>query len=122
MKSICLSVIAGLLGISALFAQDKQPKITKDEAQAFNAVQGETDPQKRMEAADSFVAKFADSTLKPTILLMAAQAAAQKNDAEKMVIYCERTIDSYPKPTPPQYPAAQCLLMLSNYYSTKTRK
>jgi len=38
------------------------------------------------------------------------------------VIYCERTIDSYPKPTPPQYPAAQCLLMLSNYYSTKTRK
>ncbi len=122
MKRICLAVMGGLLGVTLLLAQGKQPKITKEEAEAFNAVQTEQDPQKRLQAADAFVTKFADSTLKPTILLMAAQAAAQKNDAEKMVIYCERTIDSYPKPTPPEYPATQCLLMLSNYYSTKTRE
>jgi tetratricopeptide (TPR) repeat protein len=115
--------MAGLLGIALLFGQAKQqPKITKEEAQAFNAVQTEQDPQKRMQAADDFVTKFADSTLKPTILMMAAQTAAQKNDADKMVIYCERTIDAYPKPTPPMYPATQCLLLLSNYYSTKTRE
>jgi tetratricopeptide (TPR) repeat protein len=122
-NTICLAVITGLLGTTALFAQAKQqPKITKEEAQAFNAVQTEQDPTKRMAAADTFVEKFADSQLKPMILLMAAQAAAQKNDADKMVIYCERAVDAYPKPTPPDYPAVQCMLMLSGYYSTKTRE
>src|ERR1051326_1079417 len=122
MKRINLAVLAGILGITVLFGQANQPKVTKEEAQAFNATQAEQDPQKKMQAADDFVTKFADSTLKPTILLMAAQAAAQKNDPEKMVIYCERTIDAYPKPTPAQYPATQCLLMLANYYSTRTRE
>ncbi len=122
MTRIYLAVVAGLLGITALFGQAKQPKITKPEAEAFNAVQSEQDPQKRMDAADDFVTKFADSSLKPTILLMAAQAAAQKNQGDKMVIYCERTIDAYPKPTPPMYPAAQCMLLLANYYSTRTRE
>jgi tetratricopeptide (TPR) repeat protein len=121
MKKTHKAVIAGIIGVAVLFGQAK-PKITKEEAQAFNAVQGEMDPQKRMTAADEFVTKFADSSLKPTILLMAAQAAAQKNDADKMVIYCERVLDSYPKPTPAMYPATQSLLMLANYYSTKTRE
>jgi tetratricopeptide (TPR) repeat protein len=122
MKRIYIAVIAGIIGAAALLAQAKAPKITKEEAMAFNAVQGEMDPQKRMAAADEFVTKFADSTLKPTILLMAAQAAGQSNQGDKMVIYCERVLDSYPKPTPAQYPATQCLLMLANYYSTRTRE
>ena len=78
-------------------AQVKAAKgITKPEAEAFNNINKAQTPDEKIKAADEFVAKFADSQFKGIALNDAAEAADQKGDWAKAVVYAEEAIQADP--------------------------
>ena len=120
MNSRFLLRAAGALVLTAglVLAQKpaKQPKPkSQKEVDAINAIFNATEPDARIAAAESLLAKFADTEFKAVALQIAAASAQQKNDFEKMVIYSERTIEADPQ----NYPA---MLMLANGIAQKTRE
>ena len=109
-------IMAGLLGATVLFGQAKQPKPkSQKEVEALMAIQNATDPDARLAAIENLLTKFADTDFKPMVLQMAAATAQQKNDYDKMIIYCERTLEADPN----NYAA---MLMLANGYAMRTRE
>src|SRR5437763_6364063 len=97
MNKIYAALIAGLLGTAVLMGQAKQPKPkSQKEVDALMAIQNAQTPDARIAAVDNLLTNFADTEFKPMALQMAAQAAQQKNDFDKMVIYCERTLEADP--------------------------
>lgn len=95
MKKLFSMVAAGLALTAALWAQPK-PKSQK-EYDAIMAVMNATDPDAQIAAIENLLTKFADTEFKVIALQQATQAAMQKNDAEKVVIYAERTLKEDPK-------------------------
>ncbi|MBI1894917.1 MAG: tetratricopeptide repeat protein [Acidobacteria bacterium] len=76
----------------------KQPQIkSQKEAEAFQAILQAADPDARIKAVDDFLVNFADTELKAFALTAAAEAAQQKNDFEKMILYAERAIEADPE-------------------------
>jgi tetratricopeptide (TPR) repeat protein len=68
--------------------------VSKDEANAFNAIVKAQTPDEKMKAADEFVVKFADSQYKGIALYDAAEAADQKGDYQKAIIYGDESLQA----------------------------
>ena len=110
------AIMAGIFSAAVLLGQAKQPKPkSQKEVDALMAIQNATDPDARLEAIENLLTKFSDTEFKPMALQMAAATAQQKNDYDKMVIYCERTLEADPN----NYVS---MLMLANGFALKTRE
>src|SRR5215472_12322286 len=70
--------------------------VTKQEADAFNAILKAQTPDEKMKAADEFVTKFADSQFKGIALYDAAEAADSKGDYAKAIIYAKEALKADP--------------------------
>lgn len=88
-------ILAAFAAVAAL-AMAQKPK-TKAEADALVAIQNEQDPAAKIAKVDDFVQKFADTEYKTWAYTQAAQAADQKNDGNKVIIYSELAIEADPK-------------------------
>src|SRR5215831_20367009 len=78
-------------------AQVKAAKgVTKQEAEAFNAILKAQSPDDKIKAADEFVTKFADSQYKGIALYDAAEAADAKGDYIKAITYAEESLQADP--------------------------
>ena len=108
-----LAMAAVFIAIAALAAAQK--KVSKKEYDAFMAIQNATTPDARMEAADNFVEKFADSSLKSTALFMAADAAERKNDTAKAITYAQSALEADPK-------SYEAMLLISGELARTTRE
>jgi tetratricopeptide (TPR) repeat protein len=117
MNSRSLLRAAGALVLAgSLVLAQKQPKPkSQKEADAVMAIFNAQTPDARIAAAENLLTKFADTEFKAVALQVAAASAQQKNDYEKMVIYCERTLEADPQ----NYSA---MLMLANGIAQKTRE
>lgn len=119
MKRILLLLASGTLAVSLLPAQDAGPKQprpkSEKEAQAVMAIFNAQDPDSRMKAADALLVNFADTEFKVVALQVAAMAAQEKNDYEKMVIYSERTLELDPK-------SYHAMIMLASGFAQRTRE
>lgn len=73
------------------------------------------DPDSRIAAVENLLTKFADTEFKTFALMMATDAAQQKGDFEKLVIYGERTLQADPK----SYPV---MLMLARGTAQRVRE
>lgn len=94
----------------------KQPQVkSQAEAVAVQAIFQAQDPDGRIKAANEVAEKFPNSEFKPLALFFAAVSYQQKNDADRMIVYLERTIEADPQ----QY---QALLMLAGVISSRTRE
>jgi tetratricopeptide (TPR) repeat protein len=91
-----------------------QPK-SQGELDALQAIFQAPDPDTRIKAADDLVVKYADTDFKDLALFVAAASYEQKGDAEKAIVYGERTIEANPK----NYSA---LLMLARLTAMRTRE
>lgn len=114
-------IMAGLVAGAALamaqpvaVAKQPQPKSQK-EVEAIQALANAADPDARIAAAENLLRSFADTEFKVVALQMAAVAAQEKNDFEKMVIYCERTLEADPK-------NFGSMLMLASAIAQRTRE
>src|SRR6516225_8317585 len=101
---IMLAAAAALSTFSGMYAQQppqaqvKATKggISKQEADAFNAILKAQNPDDRIKAADEFVTKFADSQYKAIALYDAAEAADAKGDYIKAITYAEESLKADP--------------------------
>jgi tetratricopeptide (TPR) repeat protein len=90
------AAVAALL--SAQTASTKQPKPkSQAEVDAINAIFNAQDPEGRIAAVEGLITKFADTEFKSTALYLATDAAAQKNDVPKILIYGDRTLQADPE-------------------------
>lgn len=112
-QGITLLVAAASLAIAQPAKQ--QPKISKKEAEAFNAIQKAKTPDEKIAAAENFVTNFADSQFKAVALNDAAEAADQKRDYAKAIFYGERAIEADPTDFDP-------LLLVSGELAQHTRE
>ena len=119
MKKTLARALTALTVATALVAQTanvKQPKVKNNkEAEAVNAVFQAADDDARIAAAENLLTKFHDTEFKALAMYIAATAAQNKNDFEKMVIYGERTLEADPK-------FYAVMLMLATGYAQKTRE
>jgi tetratricopeptide (TPR) repeat protein len=106
MKPTILAGIALALGASGLMAQTPpaqppgQPKISKGEAEAYNALikaaqTGDSDAT--IKAADDLISKYADTKFKATALDMEAAAYRHKGDDDRAQVYAEQVLQVDPK-------------------------
>jgi tetratricopeptide (TPR) repeat protein len=87
-----------VVGLLAVFALSAQPKIkSKKEAEAWNAVVSAPTADARIDAVEKLLTQFADTELKPFALQIAMDAATEKGDNERAVLYAERTLEVDPK-------------------------
>lgn len=112
--AISLSLAFSLLGQTANPKPPKPPK-GKMESEMINAVFQAQDPDQRITAVETLLAKFHDTEYKALALYMATASAEQKNDYEKLIIYGERTLEA-----DPQFYAV--MLMMARATATKTRE
>jgi tetratricopeptide (TPR) repeat protein len=116
MKRMMLVLAGGALAAGALWAQVKQPQPkSQKEAEAIMAIFNAQDADSRMKAADALLVNFADTEFKAVALQVAAMAAQEKNDFEKMVIYAERSLEVDPK-------GYHAMIMLASGYAQRTRE
>jgi len=94
----------------------KQPQVkSQPEAQAVMAIINAQDPDSRIKACNELVEKFADSEFKPLALFFAAVSYQQKGDADRMIVYAERTLEADKE----HY---QAMLMLAAAIAQRTRE
>lgn len=86
------------VGLVMAFGLLAQPKIkSKKEQEAWMAIVQAQGPDAQIAAVENLLTKFADTELKPFALQIAMDAAQQKNDPEKTIIYAERALEADPK-------------------------
>lgn len=108
-------LLAGVLGLTALVAQKQpQPKSQK-EVDAIKAMFEAQDPDARIKAADYLMTKFADTEFKPLAMFLTAESYERKGDFEKMVVWCEKTLEVDPK-------SYSCMLMLAGGIAKRARE
>ena len=105
---IILSLCGGLL-----LAQPK-PKSQK-ELDAIMAIFNAPDPDGRIAAAQNLITKFADTEFKATALQIMTDSYFQKNDAENVLVYGEKTLEADPK----NYSA---MILMSRALAYRTRE
>jgi tetratricopeptide (TPR) repeat protein len=114
MKRIILTgLLAAIAGATTLMAQKPPQPKSKGEVEALQAMFNAQDPDSRIKAADALITKYADTDFKDLALYMAAFSYQQKGDAEKAIVYAERTLEANPK----HY---QAMLMLSEMTTQRT--
>jgi tetratricopeptide (TPR) repeat protein len=107
-------VVAGSLMLTQ--AAPKQPTLkSKKEQDGYMAIVNAPDANARMAAIDDFLAKFADTELKPVVLVIAAETAQSQNNFEKMMIYAERALEADPE-------SYQSMLLISRGIAARTRE
>jgi tetratricopeptide (TPR) repeat protein len=103
MIKFCQTAIFAAAASLALAQQPTQPPqstikaskgMSKAEVEAFNAIVKAQTPDEKIKAADEFVVKFADSQLKGLALYDAAEAADQKGDWQKAIIYGDESLQA----------------------------
>jgi hypothetical protein len=97
-------IIAAFMAVSALAVAQKVK--SKAEGEALIGIQAEQDPAAKMAKVDAFIAKFADTEFKAWAYNQATQAADQKNDGTKVLIYADLAIEADPKAYHPMLMAA----------------
>jgi Uncharacterized protein conserved in bacteria containing a divergent form of TPR repeats len=109
-------VLAGLLAFTGMAMAQKppQPKSQK-ELDAIKAMFEAPDPDARIKAADFLMTKFADTEFKPLAMFVTADAYERKGDFEKMVVWCEKTLEVDPK-------SYSCMLMLAGGIAKRSRE
>jgi lipopolysaccharide biosynthesis regulator YciM len=85
-----------VLAAGSLMMAQPKPKSQK-EVEAIMAMQGATDADSRIKAANELITKFADTQFKPMALYMIASSYREKNDHTNTIVYSERAIDAEPK-------------------------
>jgi len=70
--------------------------IPKQQAQAFDAIKVEVDPDKEIALVDGFAKKYPDSPALSYVYAFGANAYQQKSDVEKVVEYCGKSLESKP--------------------------
>jgi len=100
--------------LASAFATAQTVK-SKKEMDAYQAIQTEQDPEQRIKKADEFIAKFGDTTLKSLVYDMAAEAAEQKGDAVKAMVYSQNALEADPKDF-------QAMLLISGELARGTRE
>jgi tetratricopeptide (TPR) repeat protein len=113
MRTRILACVAGLTMVAGLAMAQK--KVSKQEYDAFMAIQNATTADARIAAVDTFVTSFADSTLKSNALFMAADAAERKNDGPKAIAYAQSSLEADPK-------NFQAMLLISGELAKGTRE
>jgi hypothetical protein len=107
-------VVAGSLMLTE--AAPKQPTLkSKKEQDAYMAIVNAPDANARIAAIDDFLVKFADTELKPVVLVIAAETAQSQNNFEKMMIYAERALEADPE-------SYQSMLMIAHGIAARTRE
>ena len=96
MRRIAILMTISLAALPA-FAQKQMKVKSKGEGTAVNAMLQAQDPDARIKAADDLITKYADTEFKPYALYLEADAYAQKNDADKAIVYGEQAFDADPK-------------------------
>jgi tetratricopeptide (TPR) repeat protein len=107
MRKKLIQLAAVALATMALgLAQPKPPAapkakgVSKQEAEAMNAVFKAKTPDEVISAAENFITKFADSEFKPQVLEAAAEAAERKNDSAKAIFYADKALEASPQYVP----------------------
>ena len=107
-----LALVSAMTGVMA--QKQPQPKSQK-ELDAIKAMFEAQDPDTRIKAAENLMTKFADTEFKSVAMYVTAESYERKNDFEKMVFWCERTIQADPK----NY---ACMLMLAGGIAKRARE
>ncbi len=74
-------------------AKASGPGFTKEESDAYNQIKSERDPDKIIQEATAYVQKFPKSPLLTYVYGMEAAAYQQKNDAENLVKFGEKSLE-----------------------------
>jgi tetratricopeptide (TPR) repeat protein len=94
----------------------KQPQVkSQPEGQAVMAIIQAQDPDARIKAANELLQKFSDTEFKSLALFFCAVSYQQKNDADRMTVYLERTLEADPQ----HY---QAMLLLAGSIASRTRE
>lgn len=108
------SILAGVLAlVSGVMGLAQKPKSQK-EVDAINAMIQAQTPDDRIAKADFLLTKFADTEFKAIAMQMTAEAYEQKNDIEKMQVWCEKTLETDPK-------NFSCMLMIAGGTAKRAR-
>ncbi len=70
--------------------------VPPEEAQAFQAIQNELDPDRKIQEANDFVAKYPNGPLVTYAYFMAQGAALQKGDLDGVLVYGEKSLAANP--------------------------
>ena len=111
---LALAMGAALMAQAPAPPKAPQPKSQK-EVQALQAMFGAQDADTRIKAAEDLMTNFADTEFKSIALFFEAMSYQQKGDADKAIVYAERTLEADPK----QY---QAMLMLAELTAQRTRE
>jgi tetratricopeptide (TPR) repeat protein len=114
-RSILAGVLALISGITNLTAQKQPTPKSQKEVEAINAMIKAQTPDERIKTADTLMTKFADTEFMAIAMQMTAEAYEQKNDFEKMQVWCEKTIEVDPK----NY---SCMLMIAGGTAKRARE
>jgi tetratricopeptide (TPR) repeat protein len=66
--------------------------VSPEESQAFQSIQNELDPDRKMQFVNDFATKFPNSTLLTYAYFLAQGAALQKGDIDKVISYGEKSL------------------------------
>jgi hypothetical protein len=77
-------------------AHGSGPQVTPEEAQAYNQLKDEKDPDKLIQDADAFAQKFPKSQILTYVYALQAGAYEQKNDANDVVKFGEKSLQLDP--------------------------
>jgi tetratricopeptide (TPR) repeat protein len=114
-RSILAGVLALISGMTFLMAQKGPTPKSQKEVDAINAMIKAQTPDERIKTANDLMTKFADTEFMSIAMLMTAEAYEQKNDFEKMEVWCEKTIEVDPK----NY---SCMLMMAGGIAKRSRE
>lgn len=117
--SIYKAILGLVCGVGFLCAQipvakQPQPKSQK-EIEALMAMFNAQDPDSRIKAANELILKFADTEFKAIALQIAAMSYREKNDAENMIIFAEKTLEADSK-------NFDSMLMIAKAVAQRTRE
>jgi tetratricopeptide (TPR) repeat protein len=113
MRQFAKAAVLILIGAASFLYGQPRPK-SQAEVDAIKAMIAATEPDARIQAAESLLSKFADTEFKGLALYFEAQSYQQKGDYDKMLIFGERAIEADPK----NYNA---MLMLASSLAQRTR-
>lgn len=107
-------VAAALAGAAALMMAQGKIKSPKEQ-EALVAINTEKNPEAKMKLVDEFITQFADTEWKGWAYQRAAEAAQQKGDSVKALVYAQNALEADPK-------SFQSMLLISGELARTTRE
>jgi len=80
----------------AMQGQPGTQDVPKEQAQAYDALKTELDPDKAISMVNDFATKYPDSKMLTYVYSFGANAYQQKGDVEKVVEYCDKSLKLNP--------------------------